>query len=728
MRRLLKSCAARSARRARRFSPRFWLGLRALLRSLLLAIFVGTVGEGTAAPPPEGSQLPPDENACAMCHGEAGLWEKDTLRLYMPAEKFADDVHWQKGVNCHDCHGGDPSVFDPGDLHAKEDGFRDLADVKKACAICHKDQAIDLVRGIHARAGEPNERGRGTPLECGKCHGENQHRILPVKDPRSPVFLDHQVNTCGSCHEEHLKTYRESVHGVPPRNAEPPEQAVCADCHGAHGVYLAADERSTLYATKVADTCGKCHPTVEERLKKSVHGRGQELGGLAERTAPGGTGRREPSCTDCHQGHDFPRPELARFQLELPNRCGNCHAALSTSYAMSLHGELTRLGYVPAAQCSDCHGSHDVLRVSDPRSRLAPGNRLGTCSACHRHAVKNFTDFDPHANYLDAANYPFLHFAYSGLRSLFFFFFGFFIVHAFFWFLRSFIRTFQQGRHKTLVTEQFALVRSEPVNRLLYVILIVSFLGLTLTSLPLKYSSRPWAHSLAARLGGFESSSLWHRLFAVGAILSCLAHLAWGGRRIVQLRRRNLAWKTILFGPDSPVPNLRDAKDLWGMVRWFLGAGPRPVFERWTYWEKFDYWALYLAAGVIGISGLMLWLPNLFSRVLPGEALNVAKVIHSQVAFLAASFLFIFHFFHSHFRPEKFPMDLSVLTGLVSEEHLRKYRPEYVERIEREGRLDQVRRKAPSRGLLRLVMLGGFVVLLAGCGLLIAVLLAGLES
>ncbi|MFH1923370.1 MAG: hypothetical protein ABIP48_26195, partial [Planctomycetota bacterium] len=99
------------------------------------------------AQPPEGSKIPPDENACVMCHGEPDLWEGDTLRLYMPAEKLADDVHWQKGVNCHDCHGGDPDELDPGELHSAEAGFRELADVKKACANCHVDQLAHLMEG-----------------------------------------------------------------------------------------------------------------------------------------------------------------------------------------------------------------------------------------------------------------------------------------------------------------------------------------------------------------------------------------------------------------------------------------------------------------------------------------------------------------------------------------------------------------------------------------------------
>jgi cytochrome b subunit of formate dehydrogenase len=164
------------------------------------------------------------------------------------------------------------------------------------------------------------------------------------------------------------------------------------------------------------------------------------------------------------------------------------------------------------------------------------------------------------------------------------------------------------------------------------------------------------------------------------------------------------------------------------MLRWFLGLQRKPRFERWTYWEKLDYWAFYLAAGLIGISGLMLWYPNPFCLIFPGSVLNVAQLVHSEFAIYVASFLFLIHFFHAHFRPEKFPMDLSVLTGLVSLEHLRKYRPEYVARLEREGKLDQLRRAAPSSRRLWFNVFGGLLVFSLGLCLLAVTLLASLSE
>lgn len=693
------------------------------LRSLALVLALVAADGHPVRGASEGSKPPLGENACATCHGDVESWEGDQLRLYIPAEAYADDVHRQKGVQCHDCHGGDPTAVDSADLHAPADGFRTLAEVRKACADCHEAQVLGLAKGVHAKAGPGNERGEGRPMDCGACHGEDSHWIVPAADARSPVFPNNQVRVCGECHESYLQTYTESVHGSGLFESGLTTTAVCSSCHGAHDICYAADNRSTLHPSNVADTCGQCHRFIQERLQRSVHGQGAAT--VAGALTPGEEPRK-PGCTDCHEGHDVSRPDFSPFRSEVVSRCGNCHVDLSSRYAMSLHGELTQLGYVPAAKCADCHGAHDILPVADPRSRVAAGERRRTCRQCHPYAVANFTAFDPHADYQDAHAYPFLHHSYHWLKALFLFFFGFFVVHAFLWFFRSFLHTLQHGRHKTLVAEQYALVRFGSLDRAVYVILMVSFLGLTLTGLPLKFSSHHWAQSLARSLGGFESTSVWHRFFAVATIFACASHVVWAASRIVKLRREGRAWKALVFGPDSPVPTWKDLRDMFHMARWFLGMGRRPTFERWAYWEKFDYWAVYLAAVVIVGSGLILWFSNPFCLILPGETLNVAKVIHSEIAILAASFLFIFHFFHTHVRPEKFPMDPSALTGLVSEEHLRQFRPEYVRRLHREGRLAELRREVPSRNRLRLVMLGGFVVLLAGCGLLMAVVVASL--
>jgi cytochrome b subunit of formate dehydrogenase len=256
--------------------------------------------------------------------------------------------------------------------------------------------------------------------------------------------------------------------------------------------------------------------------------------------------------------------------------------------------------------------------------------------------------------------------------------------------------------------------------------MLICFLGLTLTGMPLKFGGESWARALARSLGGVETTGVWHRCFAVLALFACVLHLAWGVGRLVRLRKDKTGWRSILLGPDSPLPTARDLRDILGMARWFLGMGEKPVFERWTYWEKFDYWAVCLATAIVGTSGLMLWYPNVFAAILPGAALNVAKLLHSDLALYVAGCIFMIHLFNTHMRPEKFPLDPSVVTGLVSEEHLRAARPEYLARIQTAGKLAPVLRKVPSRRHVLIVKSIALLVLFAGVSLLALVLTASL--
>lgn len=670
-----------------------------------------------------------DPGGCILCHGESDLWEGDRRWLYVNPEDFAHDAHFQRGVFCHDCHGGDPASTNFATAHSLEGGFQPLSSIVDAtefCGQCHKEQLIDVRKSVHAKAGAKNALGVGTLMKCATCHGEQAHGMLPVKDNASPLFLENQVQLCGDCHEKYRETYDQSVHGHGLRESGLLVTAVCADCHGAHDIYYAADRRSTLHPTNVAGTCGSCHQFVEERLAQSVHAPTTDLAALTDELATKKPSQRKPSCNDCHQGHDQPHPDSPYFRSQLPYRCGNCHPEISERYRLSLHGELTQLGYEPAAKCSDCHGSHDILPVANPRSGVAAENRVETCRQCHPNAGAEFAKFDPHASYKDKENYPGLYSIVHWLEFGLLLIFGVFMIHALSWLIRSTLQTLIYGRHRRLAESELAIKRPDVGPRITYISLLISFPGLALTGLPLKYSAEPWASKVASTLGGFESTRIWHHFFAVVVIVGCLAHVWWGIGRIVKARIKKQSWKQIVFGPDSCVPRNRDGLDLWSMIRWFLGLGPKPGFERWTYWEKGDYWLTYVAVAIVAVSGLILWQPEFFSRLLSGAALNVAKVVHSEIALMAASFIFGIHLFTMHMRPEKFPVDLSAFNGLVSEKHLRSARPDYVERLEREVRLEEMRCAAPSKWRLWVVGLSAMAVLLVGLMILLVVIMAQL--
>jgi len=256
-------------------------------------------------------------------------------------------------------------------------------------------------------------------------------------------------------------------------------------------------------------------------------------------------------------------------------------------------------------------------------------------------------------------------------------------------------------------------------ERLGHVGLGISFIGLASTGLPLLYSQERWASGLARAMGGFEAMGFLHRFFAVVMIGLFVWHLAHVFRRIVVDRDWGMLW-----GPDSMVPQPRDAREIYQNVRYFLGKGDPPRFEHFTYWEKFDYWAVFWGMAIIGGSGLILWFPEFFTRFLPPWSLNLASLIHGLEAVLAVGFIFTIHLFHNNLRADKFPMDTVMFTGYVTEDELRRERPDEYDRLKREGRLAELETQ-PAPDALKAGRVYGAVVNTLGV-LLVALMLYAL--
>jgi cytochrome b subunit of formate dehydrogenase len=261
--------------------------------------------------------------------------------------------------------------------------------------------------------------------------------------------------------------------------------------------------------------------------------------------------------------------------------------------------------------------------------------------------------------------------------------------------------------------------RFDRVDRTLHGFLMLSFLGLAGTGLPLLFADSPWAPGLAAVFGGYGTTSILHRICAVILIGVFAAHLGRLGRRLFVRKDMGILW-----GPRSMVPQPRDLTDLVAHVRWFVGAGPRPKFERYTYWEKFDYWAVFWGMAIIGGSGLMLWFPELFSRWLPGWVFNIALLVHGEEALLAVGFIFTIHFFNGHLRPEKFPMDTVIFTGRVSEEELAHERRAEYERLIATGEVATLDASPPSAHSIRIGHVVGTVAVLVGLTLVALIVFA----
>jgi len=225
-------------------------------------------------------------------------------------------------------------------------------------------------------------------------------------------------------------------------------------------------------------------------------------------------------------------------------------------------------------------------------------------------------------------------------------------------------------------------------------------------------------------LGGPQVAAVIHRTAAVLILGIFVAQLIYFLVRLLP-RWRTFKW----FGHTSLVPSLQDLRDIIAMFKWFFGKGPRPLFGRWNYLERFDYWAPFWGLTIVGGSGLMIWFKELTASVWPGWIFNVAMLAHGEEAFLAIVFLFTVHFFNNHFRPDKFPPpDIVMFTGAVTiEEFKREHTLEYNELVAT-GRLDRYLVDAPSPAMTLGAKILGIALLAIGLTLLALVVIGFVHS
>jgi len=358
------------------------------------------------------------------------------------------------------------------------------------------------------------------------------------------------------------------------------------------------------------------------------------------------------------------------------------------------------------AACYDCHGYHDVLPPTNPASRLSKTNILTTCRQCHPRATIGFTEYEPHANPLDRENYPALHAAFWFMTALLIGVFAFFGGHTLFWLFRSAwlyrhdSKTYREAKISTQKGDEW-FTRFTPFQRFQHMLVVTSFLLLVITGMPLKFYYTDWAKAMFSIIGGPETARVLHHFGALITFLYFGLHLAgvvstnWARRRqFCNPATGRFCPRRILdywLGPDSLIPSLQDWKDFVAHQKWFFGKGPKPQFGRWTYWEKFDYFAVFWGVFIIGFSGLIMWYPVLFSKFMPGWIINIALIVHSDEALLAAGFIFTIHFFNTHFRLEKFPMDTVIFSGRLSKTEMLHERKRWYDRLLAAGKLDQYR-------------------------------------
>jgi cytochrome b subunit of formate dehydrogenase len=607
-----------------------------------------------AAGKPEKAAAKPGNDECLACHGDSTLSKEvngKPLSLYVNPDTFKNSIHGGMFA-CVDCHT---------DIHTAP---HENTPAKVRCATCHADEQSAYDRSYHAKAIKAGDPHAAT---CTDCHG-GPHELLPAADPKSRVNHANIPATCGTCHNQKFAmeasglgtqpyvSYQQSVHGRAVA-AGSEKAAVCTDCHGAHDILAASDPKSSIFKFNVPLTCAKCHDGVEKEYSQSIHG---------EAIARGNS--MAPVCTDCHgihsiKSHADPNSPVAAQNVARLT-CARCHEGVRLSqefgiapgrvktYLESYHGLASERGSSIVANCASCHGVHNILPSSDPRSTINRANLVKTCGQCHPGVNEKFVLAKVHVDAPLSADtgslaVRWIRKFYLGMILLVI---GGMVLHnAIIWRRKAMLRRRQQPRF---------VVRMNRGERIQHAALLVSFIVLVLTGFALKFPDSWFANLLGM---GERVRGITHRVAALVLIGSGLYHLVYiifrrEGRRLVQ--------------DFLPMP--KDAADAWQTMRYYLGFSPhKPEFARFNYAEKAEYWALVWGLFVMASTGIMLWARVTFGNLLPRWWLDIATAIHFYEAVLATLAIVVWHFYQVFFDPDSYPMNWAWWDGKMSFEHYR---------------------------------------------------------
>jgi cytochrome b subunit of formate dehydrogenase len=640
------------------------------------------------------------DRSCQKCHAKPDIHKisnGEIISLQVKKEDLSDSKH--KNIPCVKCHTDvNPNISRPCQTAGRVD-----------CSSCHAKISGEYFASGH---GQHYLQGNKDVPYCVDCHG--YHMVKSHLDETAQTFRSAIPTLCGECHKQDsqlplmaelselnaFSDYSSSVHGRGLTEKGLLPSAICVDCHNSHMILQHTDERSSVYKENIPATCSTCHRGIFKKFTTSIHF------SINEKDK-----QKLPTCSDCHSSHTISPVKRDKFVFEVTQQCGSCHKDLAETYFETLHGKAYTLGYLKAAKCSDCHGAHEVLAINDPNSTVGYKNEVATCQKCHEDVNRQFTGYLTHATHHDPVKYPILYYTYWAMTSLLIGVFGFFGLHTLLWLPRSIRHIRQRKKHKNN-DGRYYIRRFTTSQRVTHIFVIVSFILLALTGMMLKFSAMPWAEYLASIFGGVHTAGLIHRIAAVVTFGYFFYHLY----TVIKVkRRRKTSWIKYIFSKNSLMFNWQDVKEFFATLKWFFGLGPRPNYGRWTYWEKFDYFAVFWGVAIIGLSGLIQWFPEYFTLILPGWVINVAAIVHSDEALLAVGFIFTIHFFNTHLRPEAFPMDKVIFTGVVPLEEYKTDRPREYEELRKSGELRKlIVKDNESLKRQRLISILGFSALFVG--------------
>jgi cytochrome b subunit of formate dehydrogenase len=606
-----------------------------------------------------GSALPiraqhkPKDEDCLTCHADNTLTKElngKQISLFVDGKKLQHSIHGSMKLACVDCHKDVKTLA------------HDTPPQKVLCESCHADAKDVYAHSMHARV---TSTGR-IAADCQDCHG-NAHEVLAGGHSDSPINHGHIPATCGRCHGQKFLmesngvsaqpfiSYQESVHGRATEKGSK-EAAVCTDCHGSHAIISPSEAQSSIYKMNVPATCGKCHSEITQAFNQSIHGQAIAHGN-----------QLSPVCTDCHgihsiKSHKDPNSPVAEQNLSR-DTCAHCHEGVRLSsefgipgnrvstYMDSYHGLAAKGGSVVAANCSSCHGVHNILPSSDPHSTINRTNLNATCGKCHKGATQKFTLTPVH--FADGGHSRAIGSQITRWVRIIYTILILGVIGG------MFLHNFVIWRSKAVARRQMQnpmMQRMSTNQRWQHLILLTSFIILVITGFALKFPESWFADLLGI---GETVRSVVHRvagLVLIGAGFYHVFYLAIAneGRRLVR----------------DILPATKDLTDVCQAMTFYLGLGKtKPKFGRFTYGEKAEYWALVWGTALMGITGVMMWAKVWVGNLLARWWVDVATAVHFYEAILATLAIIVWHFYQVFGDPDVYPMNFAWWDGKMPLEH-----------------------------------------------------------
>jgi len=626
--------------------------------------------------------------ACLKCHLDKKSFEKagksnlvEFVRNYQTSIHARVSEKGGEAATCVDCHANHMilGVSEANSKIAKEN-------IPNTCGKCHNNVLNDYKKSSHGIAFISNIT---VAPNCIDCHGE--HNIGSIE--KSPLNKLNEHKVCFECHTKNAEViklagigskeildYETSVHFQALKNGNE-NSATCSDCHGAHLMQTKNVQSSRVRKENVAQTCGNakgCHNDIAKEYMESIHADAVNKGIMDA-----------PTCTDCHGNHQIKDKKNPTSKIATGKNvvllCSSCHADVemiskygvsstkTTSYNESYHGLAVRGGSKYSADCASCHGAHNIKPSSDPTSSINDKNLSVTCGKCHPGA--NITDEFKKVHLTGSKDESLLLYWLTRIYiALIILIIGFMLIHN----ILDFVRKRQEiKKHKKEIKELKEqgkyYLRMTFNERVQHFTMLTSFIALVFTGFALKYPEAWWVLPFRYALGewAFETRSIAHRIFGIAMIIVSLYHSYY---LLFTKRGRQLLFDLL--------PNLKDLRDFIINVKYLFGINKtKPLFNRFSYMEKAEYWALVWGVVIMSATGLILFFNSFFLSFAPKILMDATTLIHLYEAWLATLAIVVWHFYFVIFNPEVYPLNTAFITGVLSEEEMKHEHPLELENI-----------------------------------------------